>query len=202
MKIKVCGIKSNNDIQFLNQSGIDMIGFIFVKSSPRNVQLTDISLKGLRKTNTEKVGVFVNEEVSIIRDRINEFGLTHVQLHGDETADIIDQLKPYCKVIKVFSVDDNFDFDISQYSNSDYFLFDTKGRARGGNGEKFNWNLIDNYKGDIPFLLSGGIHISDTDEIKKIKHPAFKGIDVNSGFEIEPGRKNHDLINELINELK
>jgi len=201
MKIKVCGIKTINDIRFLNQSQVDMMGFIFVASSPRNVPITESLLNEVRSISADKVGVFVNEEVVIIKDRIKEFGLTHVQLHGDETKEEIDQLKPFCKVIKVFSVDEDFEFSHSNFSNADYFLFDTKGKARGGNGLKFNWNLLERYTGNTPFLLSGGIHLSDVHKIRKINHPFFEGIDVNSGFEIEPGIKNHDLINELISEL-
>ena len=202
MKIKVCGIKSRRDIRFLNQSEVDMIGFIFVASSPRYVHITEELLKEVEEVDVDKVGVFVNEEINVIKSRIIEFGLTHVQLHGDEKKEMIDQLKPFCKVIKVFSVADSFGFDFSDYSTADYFLFDTKGSARGGNGKKFNWNLLEGYKGNIPFFLSGGIDLSDIQEIKKVKHPAFEGIDVNSGFETKPGIKNHDLLNELLNELK
>jgi len=181
---------------------MDMIGFIFVATSPRNVEISEGFIQEVRKVKVNKVGVFVNEDFETIKSRIKDFGLTHVQLHGDEKKEIIDQLKPICKVIKVFSIKDQIEIDFEEYNSSDYFLFDTKGEARGGNGEKFNWGLLDKYGGDIPFLLSGGIQLSDVPEINKITHPNFKGIDINSGFECRPGIKNHDLIIELVNELR
>jgi phosphoribosylanthranilate isomerase len=100
-------------------------------------------------------------------------------------------------VIKVFNVDEKLPDDLLEYTDADLFLFDTKGEKKGGNGIKFNWEILEDYRGSTPFLLSGGIHLKDLDTILEIKHPKLAGIDVNSGFEIEAGLKNIELLKEL-----
>ena len=100
------------------------------------------------------------------------------------------------KVIKAFNIHPEFDFsELEEYSlYCDYFLFDAFGKNAGGNGITFDWNLLDNYKGDTPFFLSGGLDVEMAESLKAIKHPKFKGVDVNSKFEIEPGLKNIEKI--------
>ena len=179
----------------------DIMGFIFAKESPRYIELDFETTDLINQLQCEKAGVFVNEEVDRILELVEKLDLDYVQLHGDETPEMIDQLKPYVKTIKAFSVDDRFYFDIDEYENADYFLFDTKGRSRGGNGIVFNWSLMNRYHGKVPFLLSGGIRLSHARNIKRINHPQFLGIDINSGFEIAPGLKNIDIIAQLKLEL-
>ncbi len=95
------------------------------------------------------------------------------------------------EVIKAFGIDENFDFDqLDAYARSvDYFLFDTKTSQHGGSGKSFDWALLNNYQLGIPFFLSGGISLDNLDELRKIKHPGFYGVDLNSRFEIAPGIK-------------
>lgn len=81
----------------------------------------------------------------------------------------------------------------------DYFLFDTKGPSVGGNGEKFDWSILDAYNGDTPFLLSGGIGPDDAERIKSFNHPKCIGIDLNSRFEIEPGIKDTVKLKTFLN---
>ena len=107
------------------------------------------------------------------------------------------------KIIKAFSVDEDFIFtqtEAFQYY-CEYFLFDTKGKNRGGNGEVFEWRILERYKGKTPFILSGGIKPEHAKKIKKLNHPMLKALDLNSGFEIEPGYKNVVVINDFINDL-
>ena len=82
------------------------------------------------------------------------------------------------------------------------FLFDTKCSSAGGNGEQFDWSILNDYDGDVPFLLSGGIGPDDVEKIKSFNHPKFAGIDLNSCFEIEPGLKDVEKLKKFISQLK
>lgn len=169
----------------------DYIGFIFYEQSKRYVaDFPQVEIP----SSVKKVGVFVNETIEEIIEKANKYQLDFVQLHGNETPEFCSALsaKKNIKIIKAFSVDENFDFSAikSFEKHAALFLFDTKGNNYGGNGIKFNWELLQNYTGKTPFLLSGGISKNDAAEIKKMKHLAFLGIDINSGFELEPGLKN------------
>ncbi len=175
----------------------DFIGFIFYDKSKRFVaDFPQIEIPSTIK----KVGVFVNETIEEIVEKVNKHKLDFVQLHGDETPDYCEKLAlQNIKIIKAFSVDENFDFLATKPFEKcvSLFLFDTKGNNYGGNGVKFNWELLQNYTGKTPFLLSGGISKKDATEINKFKHPTFLGIDINSGFELEPGLKNIKEIKEF-----
>jgi phosphoribosylanthranilate isomerase len=210
MKIKVCGMRNSENIQDLLVLKPDFVGFIFYEKSKRFVaNFPKVNFPNYIK----KVGVFVNEEISEVLNKVHNFQLNYIQLHGNETIEYCKELRSchlersrkissechQIEIIKAFSVNDNFDFSKTQPFEKycDYFLFDTKGKNYGGNGVKFNWEILQKYKGKTPFLLSGGIIKEDVDEIKKIKHSAFEGIDINSGFEIEPGLKNINNIKEF-----
>jgi phosphoribosylanthranilate isomerase len=189
MQIKVCGMRDKENISGLMTLKPDYIGFIFYNKSKRYVaDFPQIEIP----SSVKKVGVFVNENIEEIVEKANQHTLDFVQLHGDETSEYCEKLvAKNIKIIKAFSVDENFDFSAikSFEKHVALFLFDTKGNNYGGNGIKFNWELLQNYTGKTPFLLSGGISKNDSEEIKKFKHPAFLGIDINSGFELEPGLK-------------
>ncbi|MBF4986149.1 phosphoribosylanthranilate isomerase, partial [Nonlabens mediterrranea] len=83
-----------------------------------------------------------------------------------------------------------------------FFLFDTATPNYGGSGKKFNWSILDSYKGEVPFLLSGGISEKDADAIKELKHKMFLGVDLNSKFETEPGVKDIEMIKTFIEKLR
>ena len=204
MKLKVCGMRDNENIESLIALKPDFMGFIFYKKSKRFVAdfpTTEIPL------SIKKVGVFVNESLDTVLDIVEKHNLDCVQLHGNETPEYIDELlhselvseSHPIEVFKAFSVDDSFDFSKTDAYQKvcDYMLFDTKGKDYGGNGVKFNWDVLQKYKGEIPFILSGGITKNDVEEIKKINHSAFVGLDINSGFEIEPALKNINEIKEF-----
>ena len=179
----------------------DYMGFIFWEKSARyfNGQIPEL-IKTIKKT-----GVFVNESVEKIVENINKHDLQAVQLHGKESVEFCQDLKSKIddktEIIKVFSADENFDFEIIKpfESVSDYFLFDTKGKLPGGNGTTFDWTILKKYKSEKPFFLSGGIGINELkaiEEISKSNLPIY-GVDVNSKFEIEPGLKNKNLFSNF-----
>ncbi len=199
MKIKVCGISQNKQLLELDSiEEIDFLGLIFHTSSARKVLELSKKLK-----KSKKVGVFVNADLDFISKNAEEYALDFIQLHGNESPEFCREISDKYTVIKAFGVDVDFNFnDLHAYKTSvDYFLFDTKTEKHGGSGKKFNWEILSNYKLNIPFFIAGGISTDDSVEIKKINHPQFYGIDINSKFEISPGIKDEQLIKNFINEL-
>jgi len=201
LKLKVCGMRNSNNIKELSEIQPDFIGFIFHEKSSRNVSetvLTDTP------KNISRVGVFVNESEKFIINKMKQYHLDYIQLHGSESPEFCNEIKELgVGIIKAFNISDKFNFSsLSPYELvCDYLLFDAFGKQAGGNGITFNWELLSKYQGETPFLLSGGINGTMPDELKKIKHPQFIGIDINSGFEIAPALKNIDKIKSFKNEL-
>ena len=206
IKLKICGMKFPENFQKIAYLGPDFLGFIFYENSVRNyTENTIISIPD----SIQKVGVFVNEKSIEIIKKIQKYNLNMIQLHGDETEsyclELINQLNHNqlnTKIIKAFSVDDSFDFlRLNEYQIVDYFLFDTKGKLPGGNGAKFNWQILENFKLKKPYFLSGGIGLEDISNIKEfLKTPASEycyALDVNSQFEIEAGLKNKEKLQEF-----
>ncbi len=205
MLVKICGLKDRINIEQVLSHKPEMAGFIFYEKSPRFVGYEPLFTQfvyGLH--NVKKVGVFVNTSFDQLLETSKAFGLDYVQLHGNESADDCNTISRQISVIKAFRMDEDFNFKIlAEYEGCcSYFLFDTNTSNYGGSGKKFNWKLLENYKGSTPFILSGGIGPEDNEQLKQIIHPAFAGIDLNSRFEIEPGIKNIDLIKKFIHEIR
>lgn len=192
IKIKVCGLTRLTDLEQLADMGVYYGGMIFYKKTPRfvNNKLDAEAVrnfKGLKKT-----GVFVNETLDEVIRIINSYGLDVVQLHGDESPAFCEILRKYVQVTKVFRLTTKDDLKKTKVYKEvcDYFLFDTPGRLYGGSGKQFNWHLLEHYKTDIPFFLSGGIGLEAVEALKKFDHPQFHAVDINSRFETSPGIKN------------
>lgn len=193
-------MKNKQNIEALEKvSEVDFIGHIFVEKSPRFIGTNVASSK------LPSFGVFVNASVDEIKEKTNKYNLSFIQLHGDESPafskSINDSIKP---AVKVISVSEKEDLKIiKEYEDCcTYFLFDTKTKLRGGSGKKFDWNLINRYKGKTPFFLSGGISPEDVAAIKNINHPLLYGVDINSGFEIKHGIKDIGEIKTFAKQLK
>jgi phosphoribosylanthranilate isomerase len=185
-------MKYPNNILEVSQLLPDYLGFIFYEKSSR---FFEGEIPEIPKS-IKKVGVFVDATLEEIKSKIEKYKLNAVQLHGKEDAHFCEKLKKEnIEIIKVFSVLDEFDFDLLKpfELNCDYFLFDTKGKLHGGNGVTFNWQILEKYNSKKPFFLSGGIGIVEIEKIKKLNLPIF-ALDVNSKFEIEPGLKNTELL--------
>lgn len=208
MNIKVCGITEMKQLQQLDGLNIDFAGLIFYKESPRYIG-SKISGKELKKADLDlkKVGVFVNPEMIEVLDAIDEYGLDAVQLHGDESPGMCEDLSSEVEVIKAFRVTDGVDIDkmVAPYDAvCDYYLFDTGGLKEtfGGTGQQFDWSILTKAKIEKPFFLSGGIAVEDAAKIKAFKHPDFFGVDINSRFEKEPGVKDMGLVLQFKQGLK
>lgn len=203
--IKICGMKYPDNIVELGTLLPDYMGFIFWDKSSRyfNGQIPELP-KSIKKT-----GVFVNETVENVVQKVLQYDLQAVQLHGEESvafcAELRKSLLKNIEIIKVFSILDTFDFAVLEPFElvCDYFLFDTKGKLPGGNGTTFDWKVLQQYPSSKPFFLSGGIgpeELEAVSEILKTNLPVH-AIDVNSKFEIEPGLKNITLCNDAIHHI-
>lgn len=205
MRIKVCGMKYPDNIKALNKLSIDFVGMIFYEKSPRYVDnLNPEDICDLFREGKERVGVFVNADMDYIIQMADKYSLDLIQLHGDESPDFCKEVNKRIPVIKAFSISESSDFEKTKAYEGlcHYFLFDTKTPQYGGSGKKFDWNILNEYKGNTPFILSGGISVDDAETIKKMNHPQFFGIDLNSKFETEPGRKDITLLQQFIKQLK
>ena len=157
------------------------------------------------------VGVFVNDMPQNIVTAVYNYHLSYVQLHGDESPVMIDNMRrtlvpdivPQIKIIKAISVSSAEDLKCcEQYEGHvDLFLFDTKCKGYGGSGQKYDWSVLEAYTGQTPFLLSGGIGPDDADRLRDFHHPQCIGIDLNSKFETAPGMKDINLLQNFLHQL-
>ncbi|MCZ8022599.1 MAG: phosphoribosylanthranilate isomerase [Cyclobacteriaceae bacterium] len=200
LKIKICGLRESENMQAIVDDRIDWFGFIFYSESKRFIG--DFGHIAAEIPAEKRVGVFVNESVEVIKKMVKQHQLASIQLHGDEEPSFGKELKALnLSIIKAFAVDDNFDFSICDawQGIADYLLFDTKGNARGGNGQTFNWQLLNQYTTKIPFLLSGGLSLENIHQALQIQYPYFSGLDLNSGLEDAPGLKNKLKVEQVLN---
>ena len=207
LKLKICGMRDPENIEEIALLQPDYLGLIFYEGSPRFVEG---EIGGLAK-ETKKTGVFVNPSEEYVLEKVQKYDLSAVQLHGEESAEFCHSLRntisgtdKKVELIKVFGVKEEFNFSILDAYEGivDLFLFDTKGRNRGGNGITFNWDILKEFNSPTPFILSGGIGPEEVSEIKKLyrhfekndRADLFYGIDVNSKFETAPGLKNAEKL--------
>jgi len=198
MKLKVCGMREVANIKSVLAIKPDYMGFIFYPKSKRFVD--ELPLAGIDFGTTQKVGVFVNEPLDSLAEKVKKFGLDYVQLHGDESLSYLVAVKYLgVKVIKVFRIQDELPIHeiLAFEQEADYFLYDTLSIEYGGSGKKFLWDILNDSPSSKPFWLSGGLSIENLKAAGLIHHPGFIGIDVNSKFESHPGMKNIELLRVL-----
>lgn len=211
-------MRDADNIRDISALGVDMIGLIFYPPSPRYVQqfssgagiIPDYA-PDMGKTPL-RVGVFVDDMPQNIVTRVYNYKLDYIQLHGNEPRETLENLratidpdiKPNIKIIKAISVSSAE--DIKKYKEyvgaADLFLFDTKCKTVGGSGEQFDWQVLQAYDGDVPFILSGGIGPDDAERIRNFHHPKCIGIDLNSKFEIEPALKDVEKLKQFLVKVK
>lgn len=203
MKIKVCGMGSPENILEVAALQPDYLGFIFFEKSARNFT----GLIPELDYDIIKTGVFVDASFEFVHDKVIQYKLQAVQLHGKESPEYCEQVKELgVEVFKVFSIKQDFDFKLLLPYESivDYFLFDTKGEQPGGNGYVFDWSVLKKYNSKTPFILSGGIGIKEVKAVKEIMSSELPiyALDLNSKFEVEPAQKNTELLGEFLNKIK
>ena len=211
MIIKVCGMREADNIRAVDGLPVDLMGFIFWPKSSRYVGERPSYLP----IHCKRVGVFVDADIREVQQKVEEYGLDYIQLHGHETPDYIRQLRAVdglpvdTHLIKAISISSRD--DIATYKNYeglvDYFLFDTKAQLPGGNGQQFDWSVLADYNGTTPFLLSGGIGPDDAERLRDCHcSPCFSkglcaGIDLNSRFEVAPALKDINKLKEFIKKV-
>ena len=197
-------MREAENIREVEALGVDLMGFIFWPKSSRYVSEHPAYLP----TQCKRVGVFVNEDADTIKKIAGDYALDYIQLHGHEAPDIVRRLRSLCgdsiAIIKAFNIATAEDLEATKPYEGivDYFLFDTKGKSVGGNGEKFDWSVLADYVGETPFLLSGGIGPDDAERVRTFNHPKCIGIDLNSRFELSPAHKDIDKLKSFLEKVK
>jgi phosphoribosylanthranilate isomerase len=195
---KICGITNLDDANVAVENGASAIGFIFYEKSPRTISINNAKSisKHLPKT-IARVGVFVNHEKDFIHEAISEVPLDMIQLHSDETPDFCNQFDvPILKALRIkneasLSVMDQYDvavFLLDTFSNDQY----------GGTGETFDWSVL-NRKFKTPIILSGGLNPENILDAIDAVNPS--AVDVNSGVESFPGKKDYNKLKSLFKNL-
>jgi phosphoribosylanthranilate isomerase len=200
IKLKICGMRQPENILDVTALHPDYVGFIFFTKSPRDVG-NEFEMPVEFPADIKRVGVFVNETTEVMLKQVKRLKLDYLQLHGSECAAQCEALrKQGIGVIKVFSVDDDFDFALTgPYKRVvDFFLFDTKGKFHGGNAQTFNWDVLKAYDQEVPFFLSGGLNPENVKELRKVAGMNIHALDVNSGVETSAGVKDIVKVNKII----
>ena len=196
--LKVCGLREPENAAAVAALAPDFIGFIFQPASPRYApaRLSGAAARAL-PGGPARVGVFVDARSETILATALDYGLDYAQLHGHETpADCAALQAEGLRVIKAVAVGETLDVQALQpyVPHVDFFLFDTLGRAAGGNGTVFDWQLLRGYHLPVRYLLAGGIGPTHAAALAQLTLPGLAGVDVNSGFETSPGLKNVAVI--------
>ena len=196
---------SFEQLQKLDQLGVDFAGLIFYENSKRFVgNKLNTQKSEIRQLEIKKVGVFVNAGIDQIEKEVKEYGLSYAQLHGDESEEFCRTVKNFISVIKAIRINEETDLegDVKVFEEvCDYLLFDTDSKQYGGSGKQFSWGKLQQANIKKPFFLSGGIGLEDVDKVKNFHHPLLFAIDVNSLFESEPGIKDMDKVEAFMNAL-
>ena len=169
-------MREADNIRQVEALGIDWLGFIFWPKSSRFVHERPAYLPA----NAKRVGVFVDADIEVVRETAAAYCLDIIQLHGKESPAYIKHLRSLC-------------------SNH---VADTKAKMVGGNGTQFDWTVLNDYQGNTPFILSGGIGPDDAEKVKAFHHPMLAGIDLNSRFETVPAHKDVNLLRTFIETIK
>lgn len=210
MKLKVCGMTLPEQVNALEEIGVEFAGFIFYPESPRNVGFK-IAPGKMKKIGGRigKVGVFVNEDYETLMRRVEDYRLDIVQLHGDESERYCENVSNYVTVIKAFRLGENepIEWMIRPFNEyCDMFMFDTLGVGYGGTGKKFDIDVLKGKQINKLYLIGGGIEATDVSKLKAFaEDPVAEKLfaaDIGPRFEITAGVKDMNMIKTFISELR
>ncbi|UOQ76775.1 phosphoribosylanthranilate isomerase [Hymenobacter sp. 5516J-16] len=206
VRLKVCGMARPDNLRAVAALRPDFLGFIFYPKSRRYAAPTLSPTDAATVPATiRKVGVFVDEDTAVMQERITEYGLQAVQLHGTETPETCALLRATgVVVIKAFAVGEKFDFAqlLPYVGQVDFFLFDTAGAQPGGNGTAFDWQILKQYRLAVPYFLAGGLALAHAAVLQNLQLPGLFALDLNSQFETEPGVKDAELLRQMFQQLR
>lgn len=199
MKVKICGIKDLYSAKVAIEEGADAIGFVFAKSNRQITVKEAKEIVSFIPKHISKIGVFVNETKEVLESIYEEVGLSHIQLHGDETPEFCQTIQ--YPLIKAFRIETENDLNTLSSYDCDYFLLDSPfGKYRGGNGTTFDWSLLLNK--EVPrekLILAGGLTADNVLKASQIVKPFM--VDVSSGVETN-GVKDPVKIQSFIKKVK
>ena len=200
--------------QIRSRAGIIPDYSVFMKHeelSSKELSSKELSSKEMMR-QVKRVGVFVDDMPQNIVTRAVNYELDIIQLHGSESVIMIDNLRStlapsirkgikFMKALSISTAEDILRY--KEYEGHvDYFIFDTQTPLVGGSGNHFDWNMLDAYDGNTPFILSGGVGPDDAERVLSIRHPMFAGIDLNSQFETAPAVKNVDALKDFLAKIR
>ncbi len=195
--------------QIRSRAGIIPDYSVFMKHE--ELSSKELSSKEMMR-QVKRVGVFVDDMPQNIVTRAVNYELDIIQLHGSESVIMIDNLRStlapsirkgikFMKALSISTAEDILRY--KEYEGHvDYFIFDTQTPLVGGSGNHFDWNMLDAYDGNTPFILSGGVGPDDAERVLSIRHPMFAGIDLNSQFETAPAVKNVDALKDFLAKIR
>jgi phosphoribosylanthranilate isomerase len=193
MRVKICGVTNLDDAAEAVRLGAWAIGLIHYDKSPRACKPGEaVRIAAAFRRKCEVVGVFVNPELEEVDKAVEDAGLTMVQLNGEEGPSFCAETarRTGVKVIKAIHVASAADIHAAEAHRTDFHLFDRRGKGLwGGTGESFDWGLLRDHRSEVPAILAGGLRPDNVAEAISITHPY--AVDVASGVEAEPGRKDH-----------
>ena len=201
-KIKICGITNKPDALKAVQLEADMLGFVFYKKSKRYVEprIAEDIINEL-PPSVAKVGVFVDEDAKMVMNIAQDASLDTLQFHGSETPEYCNAFKDSYKVIKAFRLKDKGDLKGINKYDTDLYLLDTYMEySSGGTGKAFDWKMLEDFELLRPIILSGGL--TPDNVASAIKDIAPYGVDVSTGVESAPGKKDHILMAKFIQNVR
>lgn len=197
MRVKICGVTNLDDAAEAVRLGAWAIGLIHFEESPRAVEPAEAAqIAAAFRRKCQVVGVFVNPELDEVAKAVDNAGLTMVQLNGEEGPSFCGEVarRTGVKVIKAVHVASAADIHAAEALRTDFHLFDRRSKGQwGGTGESFDWGLLREHRSKVPAIVAGGLRPENVAEAISLTHPF--AVDVASGVEAEPGRKDHGAMN-------
>ena len=192
-KIKICGLKKREDIEYVNKYQPDYIGFVFAGKKRKLTYDQVVDLKKYLTSSIQVVGVFVNEDISFVEKLVKEHVIDLVQLHGQEDQKYIQALKEKVDVSIIKAIQIKNEDSFNEHYDVDYYLYD---HGTGGTGESFDWSMLKEV--DKPVFLAGGINLLNIDDALKKNVYA---LDVSSGVETD-GFKDEKKIKKIVRRVR
>ena len=207
-KIKMCGLTRPEDIDTVNALGVEMVGFMFYKPSPRHLTAEQASILASKcNPNVERISVLADPDEEMLEAALASVSPHRIQLSGSESPERVADIKrrSHSAIIKAVSIGSAEDFARTKdYEGlADWFLFDAKppeGGMTGGNGEAFDWTLLKAYDGKQPYLLAGGLNPDNVAEAIRASNAPM--VALSSGVETAPGQKDAGLMTRFVESVR
>jgi phosphoribosylanthranilate isomerase len=204
MQVKICGITNAVDAREAVRLGAWAIGLIHHRESPRYCDPeAAVEIAAEMRRRCEVVGVFVNPTLGEVESAVDDEGLSAVQLNGEEGPTFCAEVarRTGAKVIKAIHVSSAADVRGAEAYRTDFHMFDSRsGELRGGTGRSFDWDLLRERSSQVPAILAGGLRPDNVGEAIEAAHPY--AVDVASGVEAQPGRKDHELLGAFFESVR